>query len=617
MIIENNMLVPMRDGVRLATKLFFPDEQDSAPWPVIAIRTPYDKEMAPLGFDQITGDGYVLAVQDTRGRFQSEGQFQPLAQEAQDGVDLIGWLRGQAWCNGKIGMASGSYVGATQWLPAVENPEGLLMAAPMITASLFDGFGFYARGVVQLDIFLLWHASLADEENRRRGIEYADEHSELKDLRETSARLIPLMIQSMSADPSGPEAGELQQALLNLQQSVAEKSEAYLSMPLHQAASQLEAYAPWLTEWLRNIDDPDAPFWQSFDWAPRRDEVSIPMLHLAGWHDLFIRGQLKDFAALSARQEVPFQKLIVSPEAHGTHTFPDAMPMGEVLFPCDVSIDRRMMVKTPAGENGELYGRWADQWLKGMDTGLVDEAPITLYVQGENVWREEWEWPLARTDWTPLYLHSGGNANTAGGDGALSREKPKAAHVDRFRYDPANPVHSRGGTFLNLGIAPGIFEQSSIESREDVLVYTSEPLEEPLEVTGPVSMKLWASTSAVDTDFTGKLLDVDADGRSYNICEGVTRLRHRKERPGLVTPGEVEELEIELSPTSYVFKAGHRIRVQVSSSNFPLFDPNPNTGKSLFTDTGNEMIVAEQTVFHDADRPSHVVLPIIPGGDTQ
>ena len=617
MRVENNVMVPMRDGVGLATKLFFPDDRDTVPWPVIAIRTPYDKEMMPLGFDRITGDGYVLALQDARGRFESEGRFQPLAQEAEDGVDLIGWLREQAWCNGSIGMASGSYVGATQWLPAVENPEGLLMASPMITGSLFNGFGFYARGVVQLDVFLLWHASLADEENRRRGIDYSDEHSALKDLRETSAKLIPLMIQSMNADPSSPEAGELQQALVDLQQSIARKSEAYLSMPLNKAASQLEAYAPWLTDWLRNIDDPDAPFWQSFDWARRRDDVSVPMLHLAGWHDLFVRGQLKDFAVLSARENGPFQKLIVSPDAHATHNNPQAVPMGEVLFPCDVAIDMNMMVKTPAKENGELYGRWNDQWLKGVDTGLVDEAPITLYVQGDNVWRDEWEWPLSRTQWTPLYLKSGGSANRASGDGGLSWDQPTSGEVDRFRYDPADPVPSKGGTFLNLGIPPGMFEQSEIESRPDVLVYTSKPLEAQLEVTGPVSMKLWAATSAVDTDFTGKLLDVDADGNSYNICDGVTRLRHRKDAPGPVTPNEVQQLEIELSPTSYVFKAGHRIRLQVSSSNFPLFDPNPNTGKSLFTDTGNEMVVAEQTVFHDADRPSHILLPIIPSFETQ
>ena len=290
--------------------------------------------------------------------------------------------------------------------------------------------------------------------------------------------------------------------------------------------------------------------------------------------------------------------------------------MGEVLFPCDVAIDMNMMVKTPAKENGALYGRWNDQWLKGIDTGLVDEAPITLYVQGDNVWRDEWEWPLSRTQWTPLYLKSGGSANRASGDGRLSWEKPTSGEVDRFRYDPADPVPSKGGTFLNLGIPPGMFEQSEIESRPDVLVYTSKPLEAPLEVTGSVSMRLWAATSAVDTDFTGKLLDVDVDGNSYNICDGVTRLRHRKDKPGPVTPNEVQEFEIELSPTSYVFKAGHRIRVQVSSSNFPLFDPNPNTGKSLFIDTGNEMIVAEQTVFHDAERPSHILLPIIPSSET-
>ncbi len=611
MRIENNVMAPMRDGVKLATNLFLPDDEAAAPWPVIAIRTPYDKEMMPLGLDHMTGEGYVVAVQDVRGRYRSQGAFQPLAQETDDGVDFIAWLCEQTWCDGKVGMASGSYVGATQWLTAVGRPEGLRMASPMITGSVFDGFGFYARGVVQLDIFLLWHASLADEENRRRGIDYADAHVELKDMRKAVEKLMPLIIQSMSAEPSSSEAATLQQALMDLQQTIAQKSENYLSLPLHEAASQLATYAPWLHDWLRHIDDPEADFWQAMNWADKRDQVSIPMLHLAGWHDLFIRGQLKDFAALSARENAPFQKLIVSPDAHATHNNAQALPMGEVLFPCDVSIDANMRVKTPAKENGALYGRWNDHWLKDADTGLVDEAPITLYVQGDNVWRDEWTWPLARTQWTPLYLESGGSANTARGDGRLSWQPPTSGEVDRFRYDPAHPVPSRGGTFLNVGIPPGIFEQSDIESRQDVLVYTSEPLQAPMEVTGPVSMKLWASTSAVDTDFTGKLLDVDVQGRSYNICDGVTRLRHRKDTPGLVTPDEVQALEIELSPTSYVFKAGHRIRVQVSSSNFPLFDPNPNTGKSLFADPSNEMIVASQTVFHSEERPSHIVLPII------
>ena len=611
MKIENNTMVPMRDGVKLATNLFMPDDEGSAPWPVIAIRTPYDKEAMPLAVDGMTGNGYVVAVQDSRGRFASEGAFQPLAQETDDGVDFIGWLGEQAWCDGNIGMASGSYVGATQWQAAVGNPQGLRMASPMITGSVFDGFGFYARGVVQLDIFLLWHAGLADDENVRHGIEFADAHAELKDMRKAAAEFLPTFVASLGADPSSPEGAKLQQALMDVQQTIAEKSMTYLSLPLHEAASQLEPYAPWLNGWLENIDDPDSDFWQPIDWADKRDKVSIPMLHLAGWHDLFIRGQLKDFAVLSARENGPFQKLIVSPEAHATHNNPQAVPMGEVLFPCEVSIDATMMVKTPAKENGALYGRWNDQWLKSVDTGITGEAPITLFVQGENVWRDEWEWPLARTQWSPLYLNSGGSANTASGDGGLSWEKPTSAEVDRFRYDPANPAPSKGGTFLNLAMPPGMFEQSEIESRTDVLVYTSEPLAAPLEVTGPVSMRLWASTSAVDTDFTGKLVDVDADGRAYNICDGVTRLRHRKDKPGLVTPNEVQALEIELSPTSYVFKAGHRIRVQVSSSNFPLFDPNPNTGKSLFTDPSNEMIVAEQSIFHDDERPSHIVLPII------
>lgn len=613
MRVESDVMVPMTDGTRLATDLFFPEDPASAPWPVILIRTPYDKQMMPFDKEAITADGLVVAIQDSRGRFQSEGKFSPLRNEGADGVDAIGWLREQDWCNGKVGTASGSYVGATQWLPALEQPEGLTCAMPQVTASLFHGFGFFARGVVQLDMFLLWMSSLADEENRRAGRSYSEEYPVLKAMREASGRLVELMIQGMLAGPDSEKREEINQRLMACVGDVMEKTAAFLSQPLNEAAAQVAEYAPWLKDWIEHVDDPDADFWQEFDWEPRREDVAIPMLHQAAWYDIFLRGQVKDFAALSARKDGAFQKLVILPEVH-TGLSGDVLPIGEKLFPVKYSTDGYGLHKSPVDAKGKLSQRWCQHWLQDIDSGLLQEAPVTLYVQGEDVWRDEWEWPLARTEWTPLYLHSQGSANSVNGDGRLVFQPPNAAGStsDQYRYDPADPVPSKGGSFLNMGIPPGVFEQSSVESRDDVLVYTSAELESDVEVTGPVTLKLWAATSAVDTDFTAKLVDVEPDGRAFNICDGVTRLRFRREAPGLVTPGEVQEVEVELSPTSYQFRAGHKIRLQVSSSNFPLFDPNSNTGKSLLKDKHNEMKIAEQTVFHDEQRSSHLLLPVIP-----
>ena len=225
--------------------------------------------------------------------------------------------------------------------------------------------------------------------------------------------------------------------------------------------------------------------------------------------------------------------------------------------------------------------------------------------------RGEQEWPLARTEWTNFYLHSGGQANTADGNGSLSTSAPGEESADQYIYDPANPVPSIGGQGMMM-YPSGAWDQQPIEERDDVLVYSIPALEQDTEVTGPVVLNLWVATTAVDTDFTGKLVDVHPDGQAIHLCDGVTRLRYRKTRPGLVTPGEVQEVRIELRPTSNLFKKGHRIRVEVSSSNFPYFDPNPNTGKSLLLDESNEMVVVRQTVYHDVSRPSHLVLPVIP-----
>jgi putative CocE/NonD family hydrolase len=265
--------------------------------------------------------------------------------------------------------------------------------------------------------------------------------------------------------------------------------------------------------------------------------------------------------------------------------------------------------------------RWYDQWLKELDTGVLDEPPISLFVMGANRWRHESEWPLPGTELTPLYLRSGGRANTLAGDGLLSREPASAAEAaDTYDYDPANPVPTIGGnnsilTMMQNAVTPfgpGPADQRPLERRDDVLCYTSGPLEADLEVTGPVEAVLYAASSARDTDFVVRLSDVQPDGRALFLCEGILRARYRNglDRTELLEPGEVAEYRIRMYPTSNLFRRGHRIRVDVTSSSFPRFSRNLNTGEDV--GTGTRMEIARQTVLHTSEYPSHVLLPIVP-----
>jgi putative CocE/NonD family hydrolase len=294
------------------------------------------------------------------------------------------------------------------------------------------------------------------------------------------------------------------------------------------------------------------------------------------------------------------QKLLVGPWAHRfPYTSPSSTDTGDIDFGDNARIELH-----------ETQLRWFDYWLKGIDTGMADDPPIKLFVMGENVWRDESEWPLARTRYTPYYLHSQGRANSLQGDGQLSAIAPAEEPPDRYVYNPNDPVPTGGGNTLIIPM--GVQDQRPIEARPDVLVYTSKPLAEPVEVTGPITVELYAASSAPDTDFTAKLVDVRPDGYAQNLADGIIRARYRVSRSiaTLLTPGEVTRFSIDLWATSHVFFAGHRLRVEIASSNFPRFDRNLNTGADQATST--HMQSAEQTVFHDARYPSHIRLPIIP-----
>ncbi len=365
---------------------------------------------------------------------------------------------------------------------------------------------------------------------------------------------------------------------------------------------------PWYRDWCAHTTYDD--YWKALNTEDTLHQVAVPVVQQAAWYDPYTAAMLPTWGTLrqvgASERARDSAKIYVIP---WTHHLPEGSRLGDLDFGPGAYLDLRQE---------DL--RWFDYWLKGIDTGIMAEPPIKLFVMGENVWRHEHEWPLARTELTPYYLHSSGGASSAIGNGGLTPEPPGGEPPDRFDYDPDNPVPTLGGNnstwtwmkFAAEPIYPGPIDQRPVERRDDVLVYTSPRLDHDVEVTGPLEAVLYAASSAPDTDFTAKLVDVYPDGRAIHLSEGILRARHRHslESVAFLEPGEVAEYRIQMAPTSNVFFAGHHLRLEISSSNFPRFDRNLNTGEDIFTST--RMETAHQTVLHDARYPSHVVLPVIP-----
>jgi putative CocE/NonD family hydrolase len=365
---------------------------------------------------------------------------------------------------------------------------------------------------------------------------------------------------------------------------------------------------PFWRDWLRHPTYDD--YWRAISTLGKYDRIDVPIFQQCGWYDAYPGSTLRHWAAMTSQGKSEYarrhQKVLMGPWSHAA---PESSRLGELDF------GPAAHVQVP-----EVELRWFDHWLKGSDTGFMDEPPLQLFVMGENRWRGEHAWPLARTQFTPYYLHSQGRANSLFGDGTLSPEPPGAEPPDRYDYDPERPVPSIGGNNSTATwtaqaeepIIPGPVDQRPIERRDDVLVYTSAPLEQDLEVTGPLEMVLYAASSAPDTDFTVKLIDVFPNGYAMNLAEGIIRARYRHgyEKPDLLEPNEVQPYTIRLYPTSNLFQRGHRIRLDISSSNFPRFSRNLNTGEDVAT--GTHMAIALQTVLHTGQYPSHILLPIIP-----
>jgi uncharacterized protein len=558
--VETNVPIAMRDRTRLFADIYRP----AAPgrYPVLLQRTPYDKSAGRAQFlDAIRAaeQGYAVVVQDTRGRYTSEGEFGPFLSDIQDGYDTVEWCAAEPWSNGRVGMYGISYVGATQWLAAIAAPPHLRAIIPGMTAADYHDGWVYRGGALMLAFNASWTAQfLAAPQLRRLGL---------------------------SPEQRRAEEAQLMKALDHLRATLSHLPLAELPL------LRRDNLAPYFYDWLAHPEADD--YWERCSIAAHHDRVRVPALNVGGWYDLFPAGPLVNFAGIRAQGATEsarrHQHLIVGP---WLHAFPPPAISGQRNFGWEASLVW-----------GEVQFRWFDYWLKDIDTGVADEAPVRLFVMNQG-WREESEWPLARTHYVPYFLHSRGKANTLDGDGALSPDPPGAEPPDLFRYDPSDPVPTVG--------AAGVHDQRRVETRHDVLVYSTSPLEHEVEVTGPVKVILYASSSAADTDFTAKLVDVAPNGYAANLCEGIIRARYRNSLrcAELLEPGRPYEFTIDLVGTSNLFRRGHQMRLEISSSNFPRFDRNPNQAESIAL--AREVKAAEQAIFHDANHLSHLLLPIIP-----
>jgi putative CocE/NonD family hydrolase len=555
--IERGVPVKMRDGVTLRADICRPKTEGK--FPVLLTRTPYDKDGAADFCLRAATRGYVVIAQDVRGRYASEGDWYPFKYESQDGYDTVEWAAGLPYSDGKVGMFGGSYVGATQYLAAIAQPPHLAGICPSDTASNYHDGWTYQGGAFEQWFNESWTTGLAENTIRRR-LELGDDV-----IRWTQT--LPLLSYPVFATPSA--AG----------------------------------LAPYFTDWLAhsNYDD----YWKQWSIEDHYAQIQVPVFSMGAWYDIFLGGTLRNYARLkneagteAARRG---QRLMIYVGGHAGGTAVGkigAVDFGDKL-PFDVDA---------------VTLRWYDTLLKGIENGSEQEKPVKIFVMGKNDWREEDDWPLERAKATRYYLRSTKPANGLEGGGTLSTAAPSEEKPDQYVYDPNDAVPTIGGPLccqpLPTGIGPQ--DQRPAEARSDVLIFSSPAFTQNTEVTGPISLDLYVSSSAVDTDFTGKLVDVWPNGFAQNLTEGILRLRYRnsQEKPELGIPGEIYHISVDLWATSNVFLPGHKLRLEVSSSNFPRFDRNLNTGEDQAR--GTHMIKATNVIYHDKSRPSALVLPIVP-----
>ena len=575
-ILEKNVPMTTRDGVTLYADVWHPDAPGT--FPVLLSRTPYGKESAaqnPNGSNAFFARfGYVTVMQDCRGRFASEGDYNPLFQEVTDGYDAVEWAARLQWANGRVGTCGQSYLGATQYAITGNDPmpPSLQAMAPVSASSDFHQSWVYHTGGASMWGWLVPYAIFKG----RNTLERVGRQDLLAKLDEY-------------VDPATNFSMPL-------------KNGWFRHRPINDWIDLLKETAPYFADYIREVND--GPFWQPINLNVQAPHVSVPILHISSWYDIFLEGALNGFQSIRSTSRFPQaranQKLVIGPWAH---LFPFVVPTtggtGDIDFGPEALIDLH-----------ELQLRWFDYWLKDVEAGIMDEPPVSVFTMGENRWEGFESWPPPKARSVRWFLHSSGAANTATGDGTLSTTPPSDEAPDRFQYDPDNPVPTLGGN--NLSIPLGVKDQRPVEERNDVLVYTAEAQVTPMQVTGPVTVELLASTSALDTDFTAKLVDVHPDGYAQNLADGIIRTRYRDSasEPKLNVPGTPYRYVIDLWATSHVFLPAHRVRLEVSSSNFPRFDANSNTGEAF--GAGADAAIAHQMVFHHASMESFIVFPVMP-----
>ncbi len=588
---EENLMVPMRDGVRLATDIYRPSREGALvtqPLPIVVHRTPYDKKRpsSVASAEYFASHGFVSVVQDARGRFASEGVFTKYIGEGEDGYDTVEYLATLPYGNGKVAMYGTSYAAHAQANAAKLRPPHLETIIVNM-GGLSNGWDHKIRnhGAFEMQQLTWAFRNLASE---------------------TKDPVIRRMIEQ-------------------------ERVEDWLTaLPLRKGLNPLSVapnFEDFILTMLTDSDYSDYFMHPDVNWVEYYEQTAdIPMMLVSGWYDSYAGGTVQNYLGLSRHHDGPIH-LLMGPWTHGGNTRSYA---GEVEFGAEAALDDFYR---------EFHLRWFDRHLKTSHVEEEPEAPVRIFVMGTGdghrdsegrmfhggYWRSETSWPLPETEWKSFFFHA---------DGSLRLDAPQHdAPATRYLYDPDDPVPTLGGAFSSTSpvFEPGAYDQSEREgfygskppylplhARSDVVVFQTEPLEEPVEIVGSVTVKLVISSSAVDTDFTAKLVDVyppSADypsGFAMNLTDGILRARYREtpERQVLMSPGEVYELTVEPFPTANVFKKGHRIRVDISSSNFPRFDTNPNTGEPL--GKHRRKVVAENAIYHDRVRASHIVLPLVP-----
>ncbi len=581
---EKDVRVPMSDGTRLAMDVWLPDGQ--GPFPVLLGRHPYGKfyqgnyaEPEPDHLELLAA-GYAYVLQDCRGAGESEGKFVPFADEGRDGSDTIRWLTEQDWCDGSVVMVGGSYGAYAQWAAASAHSPGLRAITPLMGGGDFHRSPWYSPGgALSLDSFVHWSALMAMGE---------------------SARVAPQTTIAPDDDPGVDDVTAL--AILMGDSAALVRMTPVADKPL------VYKHLPWAAE-VVNRPDYDS-FWEGLA-VDKFESIDLPAMHVGGWYDFFLGEVLRSYVGMRERGAGDAarsgQRLIVGPWTHSSY---DGMYADRRFGPA--------AGYASAGVN-QTRLKFLDRWVRGQEDALADEAPVRLFVMGLDEWREEQDWPLPDTEYTDYFLGGSGSANTVEGLGLLSTEASGSSTTDTYLYDPRRPVKTVGGALMPFSAQTGHdgtngpADQKDVECRDDVLVFTTPVLDEAVEATGPVTLTLHVSSSAVDTDFTGKLVDVFPDGRAVMLCEGIQRMRYRNgvSAPELMEPGEVYEIVLDLAATSNVFLPGHRIRLEVSSSNFPRYDRNSNTGGVISAEREDQMVPALNHVMRGGAHPSRLTLPLI------